>query len=146
LLAEPGSSAEGFTMDSKLRAEIIRQGNEAYNNKDYKKAKECFYKTDYKDGLIRLGDYYMYERRLPLLAYSYYKKAGAIDKIQDIHKRMIYALGEWIGRDKIKEETLPGGAARVAQSDSFQKDDDGMIPVQVSPALREAALKILQKR
>ncbi len=58
---------------------------------------------------------------------------------------MIYALGEWIGRDKIKEETMGGRTARSLQTDSFQKDDEGMIPVTVSPVLREAALKILQK-
>ncbi|MDH5657652.1 MAG: hypothetical protein OEZ34_17185, partial [Spirochaetia bacterium] len=71
-------------MDSRQRAELIRKGNEAFNSGDYPLAKKLFLQSQYKDGLIRLGDYYMYEKRLPLLAYGYYQKAGATSKIEDL--------------------------------------------------------------
>jgi len=131
-----------MAMDSSQRAEIIRKGNEAFNQGDYPLAKTLFIQASYKDGLIRLGDYYMYEKRLPLLAYGYYKKADATTKIMDIQRRMIGALAEWIGRDKFKPDSLPG--SRKASLPSTDKD--GMIPVSVSPQLKEAALKILNSR
>ena len=68
-------------MDSKERAALIREGNAAFNDADYPKARELYLKCDYKDGLIRLGDYYMYEKKLPILAYGYYKKAGHTQKM-----------------------------------------------------------------
>lgn len=92
-------------MDSKLRAELIRQGNRAYNEGDYQKARDLFTKASYADGLIRIGDYYMYDKRLPLLAYGYYKRAGAKNKIEDLHRRMISAMASWLGEDKLTDES-----------------------------------------
>jgi hypothetical protein len=127
-----------MTLDSSTRAALIREGNEAFNAADYAKAKTLFLKAEYKDGLIRLGDYYMYERRLPLLAYGYYKKAGAKAKIEDIQRRMVAAIGEWLGRDKIKPESLVHTTKR-----EIKTDGDGMVLVPVNPALKRAAQKIL---
>lgn len=130
-------------MDSKLRAELIRQGNAAFDEKDLKRARECFVKANYRDGLIRLGDHYMYERRLPLLAYGYYKKAGDQVKLEDLHRRMLGALSEWIGKDRFKEGALgaPTGTRRT-----LQVEPDGMIAVPVSPDLKKMALQILEKK
>ncbi len=148
-------------MDSSLRAEKIREGNRAFNEGDYPRARELFTQAQYKDGLIRIGDYYMYDRRLPLLAYGYYKKAGDQKKIDDLHRRMIGALGSWLGNDKIREESrkkfgLGGAGPEFAVDDLVNDsaptldynavDEDGMIPISVAPSLREVALSILEKR
>ena len=152
-------------MDSSVRAEMIRAGNRAFNEGDYPKARELFTRAQYKDGLLRIGDYYMYDRLLPLLAYGYYKKAGDQKKIDDLHRRMIGALGQWLGKDKIREESrrkfgLSGSGGPVAANLSGQDfdnaaapsldynavDADGMIPIAVAPQLRRAALAILEKR
>lgn len=151
-------------MDSSLRAEKIREGNRAFNEGDYPRARELFTQAQYNDGLIRIGDYYMYDRRLPLLAYGYYKKAGDQKKIDDLHRRMIGALGTWLGKDKIREESrrkfgLGGGAETAPEFavgdlvdapapvlDYEAVDADGMIPIAVAPSLREVALSILEKR
>jgi hypothetical protein len=135
-------------MKPEQRAALIREGNQAFNEKDYSKARELFIKSEYHDGLIRLGDYYMYDRRLPLLAYGYYKKANATAKVEDIYRRMIGALGEWLGRDKIKEESrkslgLDGHRPILPVA---TPDQEGMVAVPVSPLLREAAKKILATR
>ena len=141
-------------MDSKERAEIIRHGNAAFNEKDYAKAKELFTVADYADGLVRLGDYYMFERRLPLLAYGYYRKANAKAKVDDIRRRMISAISVWLGKDKIKEESLAelSGAQPVraaAQTPVGLRQPaarvDGMIPVPVSSELRALAQKLMEK-
>lgn len=142
-------------MDSKERAEIIRQGNAAFNAKDYAKAKELFTTANYADGLVRLGDYYMFERRLPLLAYGYYRKANAKAKVDDIRRRMISAISVWLGKDKLKEESLSeisgGPSPRVGtlspRSVPIPRSvpTDGMIPVPVSSELRALANKLLEK-
>jgi hypothetical protein len=131
------SSNSSKVLSEKERILLIQKGKDAFKNKDYKLAKECFLKAQYKEGLIQLGDYYMYEKRLPLLAYGYYKKAGATDKVEDLHRRMILALGKWIGEDKIKPESL--------QKFKEQKDKDGFIKVYVDPKLLETARNILKK-
>jgi hypothetical protein len=125
------------------RIELIRKGNEAFNKGDYSTARDCFIKAGYGDGLIRLGDYYMYERRLPLLAYGYYKKAGAKEKIEDLHRRMVLALGEWIGRDKLKPEFLSQESRQVRYAGT---DADGMVRVPVSSDLLLKARQILDSK
>lgn len=128
-------------MDSTERAELIRKGNAAFNAGDYTAARELFTKAAYASGLIRIGDHYMYDRRLPLLAYGYYKRAGARDKIDDLHRRMVGALGTWLGRDKLKQEP----AALLFPSATSPQDSEGMIAVPVNALLRETALKILSR-
>jgi hypothetical protein len=113
-------------------------GNQAFNQGDYPKARDYFTKAQYKDGLIRLGDYYMYEKRLPLLAYGYYKKAGAAAKIEDIRMRMISALSHWLGRDVFKPGMLP------SERPVPRVDETGMIPVPVNEHLRKLALEIAE--
>lgn len=125
------------------RIELIRKGNEAFNNGDYSLARDCFIKAGYGDGLIRLGDYYMYEKRLPLLAYGYYRKAGASDKIEDLHRRMVSALGEWIGQDKLKPEFR---ARNHPQARYVGTDADGMVRVPVSDDLMRRARQILDSK
>lgn len=131
-------------MDSQQRAEMIRKGNTAFNEKNFTLARDLFTKAGYKDGLIRLGDYYMYEKRLPLLAYGYYKRAGAQNKIDDLHRRMIGAFSQWIGEDKLKEESREMLHPTTARS--FETDQDGMIPVPVASELLQQAKKILAEK
>jgi hypothetical protein len=119
-------------MDSKKRAELIREGNAAFNSKDYAKAKQLYLETNYKDGLIRLGDYYMYDRKLPMLAYGYYKKAGHTQKIDEIFQRMIYALGELLGKGVYK-------AVNSTPKEELNPDD-----FRVHPVLKAKALEILE--
>ena len=126
-------------MDSKEKARLIREGNAAFNDGDIRKARELFLKTGYHDGLVRLGDYFMFERKLPMLAYGYYKKAGHQQKIDEIFQRMLFALSKWIGPDKFriqKQET----AKPEADSTELNPDD-----FQVHPVLRQKALEILAK-
>ncbi|EKJ88070.1 hypothetical protein EHQ55_13635 [Leptospira meyeri] len=127
-------------MDSKERAALIREANTAFNAGDIRKARELFLKTDYKDGLIRLGDHFMYDRKLPMLAFGYYKKAGRQDKVDEIFQRMIYGLSVWLGRDKWK---LPAPANQVESTEtksSMPLNPDDFV---VHPILKAKALEIL---
>lgn len=139
-------------MDSKTRIDLIRQGNEAFNTGDYPKARDLFTRASYSDGLIRLGDHYMYERRLPLLAYGYYRRAGATEKINDLHRRMVGAISAWIGSDKLKPEFQDsltpgapgGGVGSTADHRQYvNTDSDGMVRVPVNTDLMRQARRIL---
>jgi len=121
-------------MDAKQRASLIREGNAAFNSGDIRKAREVFLATGYQDGLLRLGDHFMYEKKLPMLAYGYYKKAGRQDKVEEIFQRMIFALSEWLGKDKMKVQ--PPKEAKPVSPEDFQ----------VHPILKAKALEILGKK
>lgn len=134
-------------MDSKERAHFIREGNTAFNAGDIRKARELFLKTDYKDGLIRLGDHFMYDRKLPMLAFGYYKKAGRQDKVDEIYQRMVYALSVWLGRDKWK---TPSSANRSNEGQTIA-DPTSQSPLnpddfRVHPILKAKALEILSSK
>ncbi|MCW7469609.1 hypothetical protein [Leptospira kanakyensis] len=130
-------------MDSKERAALIREANTAFNAGDIRKARELFLKTDYKDGLIRLGDHFMYDRKLPMLAFGYYKKAGRQDKVDEIFQRMVYALSVWLGRDKWKLPTAANQANTSGATDSRPLNPDDFV---VHPILKAKALEILSSR
>ncbi|AXR60762.1 hypothetical protein [Leptospira mayottensis] len=128
-----------LNMDSRERAEMIREGNRAFNEGDIRRARDLFIKAEYKDGLVRLGDHFMYEKKMPLLAYGYYKKAGYQKRIDEIFQRMIWAFSQWVGADKFKSEptdpTVPTGSGFLEASE-----------FQIHPLLRQTALDILKKR
>ncbi|WCL50188.1 hypothetical protein [Leptospira sp. GIMC2001] len=139
-------------MDSKLRAQLIREANTAFNDKDIRKARELYLKTDYKDGLVRLGDYFMYDRKLPMLAFGYYKKAGMQSKVDEIFQRMIFALSTWIGRDKFKPASASNDARPAANNIEPLSDEKSKQSTlnpddfRVHPILRAKALEILAQQ
>lgn len=139
-------------MTSVEKSEMIQKGEQAFSQGNYKQASEFFLRADYKKGIISLGDYLMYKRKLPLLAYGYYKKANAWEKTKDIQRRMIGALSEWIGKDKIRPESqslLRSSSTENRRSKNPSKlpalDQDGMLPINVNPVLKDAVQRILKK-
>jgi len=111
-------------MDKKIRIELIRKGNELFNNGEIERATEIFEKTEYRDGLTRVAEYYFYEKRQPLVALKYYKMVNRKDKVDEIHERMFFALEKMLGKDTEQKVELP--------------------PVKVSPKLKILAEEILR--
>ncbi|MCP4130710.1 MAG: hypothetical protein GY754_06985 [bacterium] len=109
-------------MDSKERVQLIRLGNELFNEGDIDKAAAIFVKTEYRDGLTRIADYYFYDKKLPLLALKYYKMVKRNDKVSEIYERMFFALGKLMG--KTQKVEIP--------------------PIKVSPKLKILAEEILR--
>jgi hypothetical protein len=118
-------------MDKKERIELIRKGNMLFNQGEIEKASIIFRKTAYRDGLTRIGDYYFYEKRMPLIALKYYKMVNKTEKVNEIFERMVFALGKWIGEDKVKDSA---SSKRVE-----------LPPLKVSPKLKILADEILQR-
>lgn len=116
-------------MDASERASLIRKGNECFNSGDIKQAVELFVRTGYRDGLTRVGDYYFYDRRQPLLAVKFYRMAGVTSKVEEIQARMVMALSQWLGGGESKRR-----APRVE-----------LPPLKVSPKLKILAEEILRR-
>ncbi len=96
-----------------------------------KGAVEIFEKTGYRDGLTRVGDYFFYDKKMPLIAFKYYKMANRKDKVDEIFERMIFALSKWVGEENIKDEKPP---VKVK-----------LPPLKVSPKLKILAEEILRR-
>lgn len=116
-------------MDAKERSALIRQGNEYFNKGQVKKAIEIFVKTSYKDGLTRVGDYYYFDNKQPLIAVKFYRLAGRTERVEEIYARMVMALGQWLAEDGAGK---PGPRVNLP-------------PLKVSPKLKILAQEILKR-
>ncbi|TFH43838.1 MAG: hypothetical protein E4G96_00080 [Chrysiogenales bacterium] len=112
-------------MDGKERVELIRRGNEYFNQGDITRAEALFMKTGYRDGLTRVADYFFFDKKQPLVALKYYRLVNRQDKVKEIFERMAFALGRLMGRETAPRVKLP--------------------PLKVSPKLKILAEEILRR-
>ena len=118
-------------MNEKERVALIRKGNELYNDGKIEDAIKIFTATGYKDGLTRVGDLFYFDKKMPLIAYKYYKLAGRKDRINDIFMRMIFALQNLV---------------KAGDGDALPPAPKLTLPEpKVSPKLKIAAEEILRK-
>lgn len=87
-------------MTEKERIALIRKGNQLFNEGKLEAAEKIFVATKYKDGLIRVGDYFYFDKKMPLFAYKYYKMANCKEKVNEIFERMIFALNKMLHKDE----------------------------------------------
>ncbi|MCS6972370.1 MAG: hypothetical protein NZL89_05025 [Leptospiraceae bacterium] len=74
------------------KAELIRRGNQLFNEGKYFEAGRIFRAVGYKDGLIRLGDYFFFDKNLPLVAYGFYRDAQYTPMLERIKNSFVFAL------------------------------------------------------
>ena len=84
----------------KERIVLIRKGNEFLNKGDIEKASKIFVTTSYKDGLIRIGDYYYFDKKNPFKALHFYLEAKYEKRIRELTERMAIILKKWLDEDK----------------------------------------------
>jgi hypothetical protein len=84
----------------KERMLLIRKGNELFNQGNVEKASKIFVTTAYKDGLIRIGDYYYFDKKDPFKALHYYIEAKYEKRIREITERMAAVLKKWLSEEK----------------------------------------------
>jgi len=82
-------------INDKSRALLIRKGNQLFNEGDISAAEKIFNTTNYKDGLIRIGDFY-YNKGQPLKAIVYYRKASFTPRIKEMAEKMVPGLKTWL--------------------------------------------------
>ncbi|MBN2325356.1 MAG: hypothetical protein JXQ30_16625 [Spirochaetes bacterium] len=83
-------------LGSKERLLLIRKGNEIFNNGDIEKAARIFTTTAYRDGLIRVGDYYYFEKKDALKALQFYNDAKYERGIKSISERIASVIQRWL--------------------------------------------------
>jgi hypothetical protein len=93
------------TLTPKERITLIRKGNELFNRGDIDKASKIYVTTAYKDGLIRVGDYYLFEKKDALKALYYYLEAKYEKRIRELSERIAFVLKKWLREDTHKKET-----------------------------------------
>jgi len=86
----------------KERIVLIRKGNELLNGGEVEKAAKIFMTTAYRDGLIRIGDYYYFEKKNPFRALHFYLEAKYEKRIRELTERMAMVLKKWLNEDPVK--------------------------------------------
>lgn len=74
------------------RAELIRRGNQLFNEGKYFDAGRVYSTVGYKAGLIRLGDLFYFDKQMPLVAYGFYRKAAHKPMLEKIGDSFVFAL------------------------------------------------------
>ena len=87
-------------LDAKTRIALIRKGNEVFKNGDIQTARRIFITTAYIDGLIRLGDYYYFEKKDLFNALAMYMKAKYRKRLDELGERMAAILKKWMNEEK----------------------------------------------
>jgi len=101
-------------VDDSTRVQLIRKGNKLFSDGQINLAERIFITVDYKDGLVRLGDYYLNNNNLYKCAQMYFlsenpskidsfckKSAKIIEKLLNEDNEKIYNK---ILKDKTKKE------------------------------------------
>lgn len=119
-------------MKDKEKVKLVRAGNEHFNNGNIAEAIKFFVKAGYRDGIMRVADYYYYDKKQPLIAFKFYKMINRKDRVDEIFARMMFALGKLLrskpDKEKTEENTLP--------------DED--IEVKIHPKLKILAEEIIR--
>ncbi len=82
-------------ISDKQRVELIRKGNELFNNEEIEKAGKIFSAVNYIDGLIRVGDYYYSKGKL-VFALKFYNKANNKTRINKAVENILSVFKLWI--------------------------------------------------
>lgn len=91
-------------IDQKKRTDLIRKGNELFNQGRLKEAIQIFATTNYRDGLARVGDHFLYERKEPVNALTFYKKAGHKKGIDYVIGNIVTTIRVIMRADKFTED------------------------------------------
>lgn len=90
-------------LDSKTRVKLIREGNKHFSKNNIKTAERIFITVDYKDGLVRLGDYY-YEHNNILKAAEMYFLSGSSLNINKFCEKSASIIHNFLEEDKKTEK------------------------------------------
>jgi hypothetical protein len=77
------------------KSALIRKGNELFNQGRIEMARRIFLTTKYTDGLIRIGNYYMKQRK-PLEAFRMYWLAPHARRREAMVEKMALVLRRWL--------------------------------------------------
>ena len=85
-------------VDPSTRVQLIRKGNEFLSEGNIESAEKIFVTTDYKDGLVRLGDYYLEKNNLYKCAQMYFMSENQ-SKIDAFCKRSALIIEKLLNQE-----------------------------------------------
>lgn len=91
-------------MDDEERIKLIRRGNELFNEGDIVNALKIFLATDYKDGIIRVADYFYYDKKELVKGIKLYKKAGHKKIVDEFAEKAAAVVRLYMEEDRRQEE------------------------------------------
>ncbi|MEK6794844.1 MAG: hypothetical protein AABZ39_08715 [Spirochaetota bacterium] len=94
-------------IDEATKAALVRKGNELYNQGKIQAAYRCYVTAHYQAGIEKIGDFYFYTERQPLVALPYYfkvKSDRANRKVDEIFERMVFAFKKILRDDTPAEK------------------------------------------
>jgi len=86
-------------IDPAIRIQLIRKGNQLFTEGNINLAEKIFITTDYKDGLVRLGDYYFKNNDVYKSAQMYFMSENK-QKINTFCKKMALVIEKYLNDDK----------------------------------------------
>ncbi len=114
-------------MTDKERVELIRKGNQLFNEGKIEEAGKIFLATNYKDGLVRVGDYYFFQEKKFYKAFFYYKKANYKKRLDDVYKKWAEVIHFLLEEDKsfqINHEKIITDDSQKIKKYEFPKIDN----------------------
>ncbi len=120
-------------MDNSERVELIRRGNELFNEGNVYQAMKIFVKSRYRDGILRAADVIYYDKKQPLVALQFYKMIKRQDRVEEILGRMVFAFSRFIKDDEVDD---PGGGVDHGESEE--------IDIEIHPKLKILAEEIIR--
>lgn len=90
------------------KTELMRRGNQLFNEGRYFDAGKIFSTIGYKTGLIRLGDLFYFEKEMPLVAYGFYRNANHKPMLDKIGDSFVFAL-----KCLLSDDAAPAKAPRA---------------------------------
>ncbi len=124
-------------MDKSEKVQLIRRGNELFNEGNVYQAMKIFVKSQYRDGILRAADIIYYEKKQPLIALKFYKMIKRQDRVDEILGRMVFAFSRFIKNDE--SDHLPG------ENKVLENGAEEEVDVNVHPKLRILAEEIIRK-
>ena len=86
-------------IDPAARVKLIRKGNELFSSGNIETAEKIFITADYKDGLVRLGDYYLKKNNIYKSAEMYFMSENR-SKIDIFCKKCALVIEKFLKEDK----------------------------------------------
>jgi len=119
-------------MKDEEKVALSRKGNEHFNNGNMTEAIKYFVKAGYRDGIMRVADYYYFDKKQPLIALKFYKMINRKDRVDEIFARMMFALNKLLKSNPEPE---------TASTDKAANEE---IEVKIHPKLKILAEEIIR--
>lgn len=127
------------------RAELIRRGNQLFNEGRYFDAGRIYTTAGYKAGLIRLGDLFYFDKQMPLVAYGFYRKAEYKPMLEKIGEGFVFALKCLLADDRPINSEKSKTAKLASTQEEELKVRQANAPGEISSTSKESVERKIER-